>query len=197
MRLMLIVRGVVSLWFATRFVGGSAGSMGALLAQVADYLVVDGALGLLIAAALYREGLHAKPHLGSLGVVLLIDAAGRMTSGIAANVYPGIPDFPLTAALFVAMMATFTALLGVAEAGVLTEEGISRLGPRHARAQFAMPPVLLSAMASVVFGAALLFTANPPTLRLLFAGYFASNACVMFAMAWTRRSSAPVLRTPA
>ena len=195
MRLMLIVRGVVSLWFATRFVTGSAASIGALLAQVADYLVVDGAIGLAVAAALYREGLHGKPHLGNLGAVLLIDAGGRMTSGIVANVYPGIPDFPLTAALFVAMMATFTALLGVAEVGVLTEEGVARLGPRHERAQFAVPPVLLSALASVAFGVALLFTADPPTLRLLMGGYFASNACVMFAMAWTRRGKRQELRT--
>ena len=193
MRAILILRGLVGLWFAARFATGDLVTIGALLAQVADYLVIDGIIGFAVAGALYREGRHGKPHLGSLGAVLLIDAAGRTTSGAAANIYPGIPDFPLTAALFVGMMATFTALLGFAEVGLVTEEEIGRLGPRHERPQFAVTPVLLSALASVAFGVALLFTANPPALRLLMGGYVASNACVMFAMAWTRRHRIPVL----
>ncbi len=190
MRTLLIVRGIIGFWFAIRFLGNPPGHWGGMFAVLSDYLVMDGVIGFAIAATLFRQGVgEHKPHLGSLGAVLLIDAVGRTTSGMALNIWPGIAGFPVTAVLFIALMAVFTAMLGVVEVGLIAEEDVARFGRRHARAQFSIPPVLLSSIASVGFGAAALFYAGDlPVLRLLLSGYVASAGLGMMAMAWSRRA---------
>jgi len=187
-RALLVLRGAIGVWYAGTFLGGSGGDWNGMFIDLADYLIIDGTLGVLVAASLYREGTGSRRnHLGMLGAIMLIDALGRTTSGYALHRWPGIPGFPVTAVIFIGLMAVFTIALGVVEAGLIVEEDIDRFGPRHARPQFSITPVLLSAFVSVGFGiAAMLFAGEPPILRALLAGYVAAAGAVMFAMAWSR-----------
>lgn len=184
----LIVRGIIGLGFSALVLARPATDWGAMFTTLSYYLVVDGALGLCVAAVLYRDsGNGSKTHLGSLAGVTLVDAVGRIASGIAVQVWPGIPGFPVTAVIFIGLMATFTAVVGFVQAGLIVEEELARNGRRHARAQFAIPPVLFSALVSVAFGvAALIFAGQPPVLRILFAGYFCAAGVVMLAIARSR-----------
>ncbi len=188
-RSLLVLRGAVGIWYAGSFLGGSGGDWNGLFNSLSGYLIIDGAIGILVAAAMYREGAGTgRNHLGSLAAMMLVDAVGRTMSGFAVRHWPGIPSFPVTAVIFIALMAVFTITLGVVEAGVILEEDVDRFGPRHARAQFSIPPVLFSAIVSVAFGVAAMFHAgDPPILRALLAGYVAAVGAAMLAMAWSRR----------
>lgn len=188
---LLVLRGCVGVWYAGTFLAGPASDWNGMFVTLADYLLVDGGLGIVVAALLYRDGTGSRRnHLGSLGATMLVDAVGRTLSGYAVHRWPGIPGFPVTAVIFIALMAVFTITLGVVEAGLVLEEDVARLGHQHARAQFSITPVLLSAMVSVAFGAgAMIYAGEPTILRTLLAGYVAGAGGVMFAMAWSRRSA--------
>lgn len=188
-RLLLVLRGAVGVWYAGTFLAGPASDWNGMFDTLADYLLIDGALGIFVAALLYREGTGTRRnHLGSLGAIMLVDAVGRTVSGYAVHRWPGIPGFPVTAVIFIALMAVFTIMLGVVETGLILEEDVARFGHQHARAQFSITPVLLSAIVSVGFGAAaMIYAGEPPILRTLLAGYVAGAGGVMFAMAWSRR----------
>src|SRR4051812_9054910 len=124
-RSLLVLRGGVGVWYAGTFLAGPANDWNGMFDTLADYLLIDGALGIVVAALLYREGAgtHRK-HLGTLGAMMLLDAVGRVASGYAVHHWPGIPGFPVTAVMFIALMAVFTITLGVVEAGLILEEDI-------------------------------------------------------------------------
>lgn len=186
-RSLLVGRGGVGVWYSGAFLAGAASDWNGMFSTLADYLLIDGALGIVVAGLLYREGTGTRRnHLGSLGAMMLVDAVGRTVSGYAVHRWPGIPGFPVTAVIFIALMAVFTITLGVVEAGLILEEDVARFGHQHARAQFSITPVLLSAIVSVAFGAgAMVYAGEPAVLRTLLAGYVAAAGTVMFAMAWS------------
>ena len=184
----MIMRGMIGLAFSALLLTPLAADWGVMFKYLSYYLILDGTLGLCVATVLYRDSnAGAQTHLGSLAGVIFVDAFGRIVSGIAVQVWPGIPGFPLTAVIFIGLMATFTAVVGFVQAALIAEEEIARHGRRHARAQFSVPPVLLSALVSVAFGvAALLFMGEPRIVRLLLAGYFAAAGMVMLTIARAR-----------
>jgi hypothetical protein len=190
MRPLLIVRGIVGLFFGFRFLSDTTGSWSHAFSLLAEYLIVDGVLGFIIAGLLRRQPLvGGKPRLRILATVLIVDAVGRIATGIAVKVWPAIAEFPVTALIFIALVAVMTAAVGFAEAALIAEEDIARYGHQHARPQFPISPVLLSSVASLAFGgAALFFAGNTGATRIILAGYVTAAAMVMFAMAWTRRN---------
>jgi hypothetical protein len=189
MRPLLIVRGIVGLFFGYRFLSDASGSWSHAFSLLAEYLIVDGVLGFIVAALVLRQqNVAGKPRLRLLATVLLVDAVGRMATGIAVKLWPAIPEFPVTALIFIALVAVMTAAVGFAEAALIAEEDVARYGHRHAPPQFAVSPVLLSSVASLVFGGtAVFFAGNTAATRIILAGYVIAAAMVMFAMAWTRR----------
>lgn len=184
----MIVRGIIGLGFSVLLLTPLASDWAVMFRYLSYYLILDGVLGLCVAAVLYRDSnAGAQSHLGTLAAVIFVDAFGRIAAGIAVQVWPGIPGFPLTAVIFIGLMATFTAVVGFVQAGLIAEEEIARHGQQHARPQFAVPPVLLSALVSIAFGvAALMFMGEPTIVRLLLAGYFAAAGMVMLTIARAR-----------
>ncbi|MEO8621445.1 MAG: hypothetical protein ABI625_10290 [bacterium] len=189
MRALLIIRGLVGLWFGARLLTNPAVNWSAVFALLSLYLIVDGVVGFGAALTLFGSSVREKKrHLGSLAAVLLIDAVGRTVSGLAVRMWPGIPYFPVTAVMFIALMAVFTTMVGFVEAGLIVEEDFARYGTRHAPPQFIIPPVLASAITSVLFGtAALFFAGNPAMLRVIIGVYVAIAGIAMLSMAFTRR----------
>jgi hypothetical protein len=191
MRAILIVRGVVGLWFAARLAAVPAASWDGIFDLLADYLIVDGALGFVVALASLRKGvIGGMTRERNLAVVLLVDALGRTTSGIAVHIWPGIPGFAVTAALFIGLMAVCTGMVGVTEGTLVVEEEVARHGRRHDRPQLAIGPVTLASIASVIFGfASFLFIGEPAYVHVLLVAYIVAAAAVMLAMSWARRRS--------
>jgi hypothetical protein len=192
MRSLLILRGIIGLFFGFRFLADTAGTWRQIFSLLADYLIVDGVVGVIVAGLLLRQGsVDGKPRLRLLATVLLVDAVGRMATGIAVKVWPAIPEFPVTALIFIVLVALMTAAVGFTEVALIAEEDVARYGRQHARPQFPVSPVLLSSIASLAFGgAAMFFAGNSAATRMILAGYVTAAAMVMFAMAWTRRNVA-------
>src|SRR5471030_2525035 len=141
MSILMLVRGLIGLWFGFHFFRAPATDWDGLFQLLADYLIVDGFAGLVLGGSLYVEAIRAgKSHLGGVGAVMLIDAAGRTAFGIAVHVWPGIPGFPVSALMFIVLMAVLSAVAGFAEAGIVVEEDVARFGRGHAAAQFAVSP---------------------------------------------------------
>src|SRR5205085_1244285 len=123
MRLTLIARGIVGLWFAAVLALIPSGSWDRMFDLLADYLIVDGVLALALAGLSLGEGVVGGMRREfQLGAVMLMDAVGRTVSGAAVHVWPGIPGFPVTAVLFIGIMAACTALVGFTEGQLIVAE---------------------------------------------------------------------------
>jgi hypothetical protein len=191
MGLILVVRGLVGLWFARQLAGVPAAAWERVFDVLADYLLADGALGFVMAIAELRRGIAGRmPRERTLAAVFLIDALGRTASGTAVHVWPGLAGFPVTAVAFIGIMGACTAIVGLTEATLVVEEEVARHGPRHDRPQLAVGPVSLASIVSVVFAtAAFLLIGEPRYVHLLLVAYIAAASVVMLTMAWTRRTA--------
>jgi hypothetical protein len=196
MRAILVIRGVIGLWFAARLAALPSAPWDGTFDLLADYLIIDGALGFVVAILSLRRGVAGRmAREQNLAVVLLVDAIGRTASGIAVHIWPGIPGFPVTAALFIGIMAACTAMIGFTEGMLVVEEELVRTGHRRDRPQLAVGPVTLASIASVVFGlASFLLVGQPEYVHVLLVAYILAAAVVMLAMAWARRPSRQAAR---
>lgn len=188
MSLLLVLRGLIGLAFA----GYLAKSHGAFIeeyfGQLSRYLIVDGVVASVIGLALLREsvGERRERELG-IGIVVLIDAAGRTLSGVALFIWPGIASFPVTAVTFVAIMAACTAAVGIFEAMVTAREEIAQHGVRHQAPQFMAGPVGLASLVSTAFGiASIVSIGSPDRLQLLISAFVGAAGIVALAMGWSR-----------
>lgn len=181
-RTIFLVRGGLALLWAVGLFAIRDASWDTFFTVFVDYLILDGLLGFVIAGALIREASRTvRVREGMLGAATLVDSAGRLASGIAVHVWPGIPGFPVTAVLFLAVMATGTATIGLLEAGLTAREEFARRSPVHERPQFAAGPFALAAIASAAFGiASIVFIDRPDQMRLLIAAYVAAAGVSMF-----------------
>jgi hypothetical protein len=195
MRRVLLLRGTVGLFFAADVLANPAVDRDAMFTVLSNYLLADGVLGVIVAAMLLRDGFGtARPRLRDLGVVLLVDGFGRIGAGIVPRIWPGTSGFPVTAVLFLGLVAAFTALLGLTEAALTTAEERARHGPAHARPQFAVAPVLFSSAASLAFGiAGFALVGDVTSTHFLLAAYMTSAGAVAFSMAWARRAREPIV----
>lgn len=189
MNAMLIVRGLVSLGFGLLLAMSGDLTWEAYFSRLADYLIVDGLIGAGIAAALVREG---SPMRGqreiALGFVTFIDASGRLLSGAAIHVWPGIPAFPVTGVLFVAVMAVCTTGVGIVEAWLTAREELAIHGRLHERPQFMAGAVGVASLISLAFGiASVASIENPPRVRLLISGFVVAAGVVAITMAASHR----------
>ena len=189
MRLVLVARGLVGLWFGVRILELAPSSWAAIFNLLGDYLLIDGALALVVSALFVREGTVTDgSRERNLGIVLLVDGLGRIASGVAVHAWPGLPDFPVTAVAFLAVMAVCTAAVGLTEAAIVLREEAARHGRRHSPAQLPAVPVGAAAIVSIVFGVgAVLAVGSPRLLHLLLAGFIFSAGAIMFIMASSRR----------
>jgi hypothetical protein len=187
MKLILVLRGLVGLGFASWLGRSQALSWEGYFGIVGRYLTVDGLLAAVIAAALLREGLAGqKPRETALGIVILVDAGGRLLSGLALHLWPGIAGFPVTAVMFVAIMATCTAAVGLVEGWLSAREEVAIHGPQHKPPQFMAGPVGLASLVSVGFGLAVIAAiGSPDLLRRLIDGFVAAAGVFSMAMAWS------------
>ena len=198
MRLIHIARGIVGLWFAARLAMMPDGSWDRMFTYLADYLMIDGVLAFLVAGLWLREGVAGgMKREYQLGAVLLVDAVGRTASGVAVHVWPGIPGFPVTAVLFIGIMAACTAMVGVTEGRLIIDEEIARHGPRHDRPQLTVLPLTVASIASVIFGVvAFLSVGEPSRVQVLLTWYVFAAALAMLAIAWARQESKRAPTTP-
>lgn len=189
MSAMYMIRGVLGLCFAYLLATSSALTSEAYFGILARFLIVDGAVAAMIAAALLREGQRKqRTREVTLGVVILVDGGGRTLSGIALYTWPAIAGFPVTAVLYVSTMATCTAAVGFAEAWLTVREEIARHGPTHESAQFMAGPVGIASVVSIGFGvSSIIWMGSVGTMQLLISGFVVAAAVVAMAMAWSRR----------
>jgi hypothetical protein len=194
MGILLALRGLVGVLFAIRIGSTLPDAWTHMFGLLVDYLIVDGILGFGIGALSIAEGVRrGRSRETDLGIVISIDAAGRLASGIAVHIWPGIPDFPVSAVAFIGIMAACTTMVGLAEARLTVAEEVARHGRRHERAQFAAGTVALSSAAALVFGV-VTFTqiGDPARIHTLLAAYILAAGAVMLGMAWSRRPRARV-----
>jgi hypothetical protein len=188
MRALLIARSLIGFWFAMRFGELAAPRWPSLFDLLADYLMVDGVAGIVVAAAFLHAGVTRKAtREWKLGMVLFVDGVGRMGSGIAVHQYPGLPGFPVTAIVFLGVTAACTAAVGITEMILVATEERARHGRRHSRPQFAAIPVAVAAVASIVFGIAAIRAVEDVTrLHTLLIDFIVAASCTMIATAWSR-----------
>jgi hypothetical protein len=196
----LVVRGLVGLAFAGYLLTFRTASPEAYYEILSRYLIVDGLAASVIGLALLAESVVTKREreLG-IGIVVFVDAAGRMLSGVALTIWPGIAGFPVTAVMFVAIMAACTAAVGLVEAGLTAREEIARHGAGHQPPQIMAGPVGLASLVSTAFGiAAIAAIGSPETLQSLISCFVGAAGVVALAMGWSRarmvrqwRSAAP------
>jgi hypothetical protein len=189
MKFLLILRGMIGVLFGARLIA-ELPSWDAFFNLLADYLVVDGLFACLVAVFLVRDTMGtAKQRELVLAMTCMTDGIGRLASGAAIHLWPGIPGFPVTAVLFIGVMAVGTGIVGVAEAVVFTEEELAEHGKRHERPQFTAGPVSLAALFSIAFAvAAMMFMGNPDLMERLLSSYVLAASLAMFAMAQARPS---------
>ena len=187
MSYVLLIRGVTGLAFATYLAASTRIRWEGYLAVLAWYLVADGLIAAAIAATFMRESVaRQRAREMVLGVVLWADAGGRTLSGLSLHLWPGIGGFPVTTVVFIGIMATCTAAVGIAEAWVAAREEIARHDSSQ-RAQFMAGPVGLASLVSIAFGvAAVIWIGEPDTLRRLISGFVGAAGMVALAMAWSR-----------
>jgi hypothetical protein len=188
MSIILLVRGAIGLLFGVYLAQASSVSWESFFLLLAQYLVVDGVVAAMIAAMLLSEGMRRRRQRETvLGMVVLIDAAGRSLSGLAIHFWPGIAGFPVTGVVFIAIMAASTAAVGLVEAWLTAREEIAQHGQDHQAPQFMAGPVGLAAILSLGFGAAAIaLIGAPAATRLLISGFVAAAGGVAIAMAWSR-----------
>lgn len=194
MRWLLVIRGAIGLLFAIRLGMSRSVPWDDFFGILADYLIIDGVAGAVIGIALLRDSFAGqKGREMAIGVTFLVDAAGRVASGIAVHVWPGIPGFFVTHVLFIGVMAAGSATIGFIESVIAAREEIAQHGRRHQRPQFIAGPVAIAALTSTAFGtAAFRYLGDPDQMRLVLCGFVAAGAAVMFAMAWSRHARRPV-----
>jgi hypothetical protein len=187
MGVILILRGLLGLLFGVYLGTAARLSWEEYFVVLAGYLVIDGLAGAVIGIALLRESFgKQRSREMILGIVVLVDAGGRITSGIAIHIWPGIAGFPVTAVLYVAVMAISTTTVGLAEAWLTTREEIARHGPDHQAPQFMAGPVGVTSLISMAFGvASIVFIGTSDIMRLLITGFVAGAGAVSIAMAWS------------
>lgn len=188
MRPVFALRATVSLWFAARIIAWTAPG-DETFDIFADYLIADGILGSILAGLLVREGVAAAARRERLlSVVVLVDALGRIASGGALHIWPGISGFPVTIVVFLGVMAVSTAAIGVSEATLVIQEEVARHGRRHSSPQLPTVPVALASLAAIGFAlASIPAIDDPDRLRPLLGGHIASGGGVMLGMARSRR----------
>ena len=184
MRTALVLRGLVGLWFASRI--GSAAPWGEMFDSLTAYLRLDGLVGVIVASLLFHEAIvNGARREFVLAVALAVDAAGRLGAGTAVHFWPGIPDFPVTAALAIGMMAFCTVAIGLTEALLVVREEAARHGHRG-RAQLPAVPIGVAGVASTTFGLlAALAVGDPDRLRPLLVMHVIAMSGVMLALAWS------------
>jgi hypothetical protein len=189
MGIMLAVRGMVGVVYAIRIGTTPPEAWTPMFGLLVDYLIIDGMLGFVVGALSIAEGVRrGRPRETDLGIVISVDAGGRIASGIAVHVWPGIPDFPVSAVAFIGIMAACTAMVGMAEARLTVAEEVARHGRRHERAQFAAWTVALSSAAALLFGViTFVEIGDPARIHSLLAAYILAAGGVMLGMAWSRR----------
>jgi hypothetical protein len=195
MRIILVLRAAVGVVFGLRLLLGTGLGWAAMFGELADYLVIDGVLAVIIAGALMRDGVGgSKNREMAVGAIVLADGLGRTVAGISVHLLPGLPDFPVTAVIFLGIMAGCTALVGLAATAIIGTEERARHGPGRPREQFPVGPVGLAAIAAIAFGVStLVFLTEPEMIRPLVALYMIAGGVAMLAAAWptgTRRARA-------
>jgi hypothetical protein len=190
MSAMLIIRGLWSLLLAFRLARLAAISWPGYLDNISWYLATDGPLAAILGAMLLRESIAKQRRREMvLGVTVLTDAIGRTVSGVALMMWPGIGGFPVTAVLFIGIMAAGTVSVGLVEAWLTAREEMEQRGRRHSRPQFMAGPVGLASLASIGFAvAAIAWIGSLDRLRVLLSGFVAAAGVVALTMAWSRRS---------
>ena len=179
--------------FAAWLASSTDVSWEAYFGRLSRYLMADGLVALMVALALLKEstGERRERELG-IGIVMMVDAAGRTLSGLALYYWPGIAGFPVTGVVFVAIMATCTAAVGLAEAWLTAKEEIARHGSRHEAPQFMAGPVGFAALVSTAFGvAAIVSIGSPDSVRLLISAFVGAAGLVALAMGWSRSRMRP------
>jgi hypothetical protein len=112
LRLALLVRCAVNVAFACYLVAAHPASISALARAFMPYAAADGVLALLLAVLVIWTGWHA-----GIAMVAFIDGLIRAFSALVLWFGPGTPDFPVTAVLYIATLATLGFSLGVLELG--------------------------------------------------------------------------------
>jgi hypothetical protein len=188
MKAVLLLRAAIGLLFGVRLLAATDAGWTRVFGWLADYLVIDGAIALIIAAALIWDSVAgSRKREMIVGVIVLVDGLGRTGAGLSVHIWPGIPDVPPTALAFLGIMAACTALLGFVATAIVGDEERARHGRYHERPQFRVGPVAVAAIAAVAFGvSALAFIANPAMIRPLLALYMIAGAFVMLVAARPR-----------
>ena len=181
MRFVLVLRAAVGLLFGARLLMATSVGFTTMFGWLADYLIIDGALALFVAVALIFDSVAgSKARETALGALVVVDALGRLAAGIAVYIWPGIPDFPVTAMVFLGVMAGCTALLGVVATAIVGGEEHARHGSHHERPQFQVGAVSVAAITSIAFGAlALVYLADIEMIQPLLGLYMIGGALVM------------------
>jgi hypothetical protein len=188
MRAVLVARGLIGLWFGTQIVTLHAARLGQTFDVLANYLLVDGLLGIVLALLAFREASRTGAQREwTLAVVFLADGVGRTFAGVGVRIWPGLPGFPVTAVIAIGVMAVCTAAVGLSEFALAADEEIARHGRRHATPQFAAGPTGVASIVAMLFGiAAIAWIGEPERTRTLIGGYVIAAAIVMFGLAWAR-----------
>src|SRR5581483_11846706 len=118
-----VIRCLLALWFGGRIVALSGLASEETFDLLADYLLIDGLLGIALGVSYLRQA-HARGarREWTLGVIFAADAVGRSLAGTAIHLWPGIAGFPVTAVVFIGIMAACTAAVGFGELVVAGEE---------------------------------------------------------------------------
>jgi hypothetical protein len=191
MRAILVARGVVGLWFGSRIFAADAPLWGAAFDLLTTYLLIDGALGVVLALLSFREATVTKAQREwTLAFVLLADGVGRLLSGIGVHIWPGLPGFPVSLVVAISIMAACTAAVGLVEFTLVAEEEVARHGPKHNRPQISAGPTAVASLVAILFGVfAVISIGDPERARRLIAGYAVSAGIAMWLMAWARRKN--------
>lgn len=187
MTVTLFIRGFVGLFFAAALAQASQLSWEGYFGIVSRYLMIDGLIGMVLGLTLLGESFERQREREMvLGIVMLVDAGGRIVSGGALLLWPGIAGFPVTAVMFVAIMAACTAGVGLAEAWLTAREEVARHGRGHQPPQFVAGAVGVASLLSIGFGiAAVASIGSPDRVRGLLTGFVTAAGAVSLAMAWS------------
>jgi hypothetical protein len=198
MRVVLLARGLIGLWFGTRIFTLHEPLWGATFDVLALYLLVDGVLGILLALLSFREAtVTAAQREWTLAVVFLVDGAGRTLAGTSVRVWPGLSGFPVTAVIAIGVMAACTAAVGFSELTLVAEEEVARHGHRHSRAQLSAGPTAAASVLAILFGVgAVVSIGDPDRARTLIAAFVVATGVVMLCMAWSARARQRARRRP-
>lgn len=112
LRVALLVRCAINVVFACYLVAVGPASIPALARAFLPYAAADGVVALGLAVLVLWVGWHA-----GVAMVALIDGLIRVFAALVLWFGPGTPEFPVTAVLYIATLATLGFALGVFELG--------------------------------------------------------------------------------